>query len=163
MFGFEMSLTKLGLIHCRRENIKRTSFKSQDVSLKVEERLLLRVPCMAKNVLCNNDNVTNKDTKAITSDNNKLLGPGDAPPSNAGVREVEYLEAGLQESSGCSSNLLLLLVLRVGGWCQDPPLSEVFRFLLWLDTRLFYIIGNWFIILSLVDWYIMLCGWCLLS
>ena len=80
---------------------------------------------MVKNVLCNNDN-KDKDTKYITNDNNEVLGPGDAPPSNAGVREVECLEAGLHESFGCSSNLLLLLVLRVGGLCQDPPLSEVF-------------------------------------
>ena len=81
---------------------------------------------MAKNVLCNNDNI-DKDTNDITNDNDEVLGPGDAPPSNAGVREVKYLEAGLHESPGCSSNLLFLLVLRGGGWCQDPPLSEVFR------------------------------------
>ena len=31
---------------------------------------------MAKNVLCNNDNI-DKDTNNITNDNNEVLGPGE--------------------------------------------------------------------------------------
>ena len=68
-----------------------------------------------KNDLCNiNDENTNKDITEDTIDNKVTkLGPGDAPPPYAGVREVqvEDLEASLHKCPGGGCDLVLLGII----------------------------------------------------
>ena len=124
------SSKKLFVVHFTREIIEDT--EAHDDSLK--DVTPLEFPDNEQNDLWNitDDNIDNDNNNDITDIyNTKLLGPGDAPPSNASLREVELedLEASLHEHLSCLLNTLLreLLASCARSFSEDPFFSEMFR------------------------------------
>ena len=117
-------------VHFTREIIEDT--EPCDVSLK--DITPLEFPGVLQNDLwniTNKDTVDNNNNEDITEIyNTKLLSPGDAPPSNASLGEVELedLEASLHEDLSCLLDLLLgeLLVDCSRSFREDPLFSEMF-------------------------------------
>ena len=83
----KMSFKSLVAVHFTREIIEET--ESCDVSLK--DNTPLEFPDAEQNDLWNitNDTIDNNNKNITDIYNSKLLGPGDAPPSNASLGEVK--------------------------------------------------------------------------